>query len=198
MQIFKNLYVAAFATGAIATVASAVLSPRLTPIALSASGGALAGVSLMNEQRRIAELKIREASKVTTAFQQSYATNKGVIQAEEISIYGEIQLERAVAFLSALAEENNGQQIDIGRGVTYIFPHPESTIEAINETAKNWAQAQTQQLQAENQSLRQIITGLQNQQTAAAMAASNNGNRRVAAPNERVAAGSENPWNELL
>lgn len=196
MQIFKNLYAAVLATGAIASVTSTALNPRLLPIALSTSGGALAGVSLMNEQRRIAEMKIREASKVTTAFQQSYANNRGVVQAEEISIYGEIQLDRAVAFLQALAEENNGQQIDVGRGVTYVFPHPESTIEAINEAAKNWAQTQTQQLQTENQSLRQIINGLQNQQ-AASMAAANGGRRRGSQP-EQVSKGPENPWSELL
>lgn len=194
--MLKNLYAAVLATGACATVASAVFNPPVLPIALSASGGALAGLSLMNEQRRMAEIKIREASKVATAFQQSYATNKGVVQAEEISVYGEIEMERAVAFLKALAEEHNGTQIDIGRGVTYVFPHPESTIETINETAKNWVQTQTQQLQAENQSLRQTIAGLQSQQAAAALAATN-GNRRNAAP-ERVAAANENPWNELL
>ncbi len=196
MQIFKNLYVAILATGVTASVASAALNPNLVPISVSTSGGVLAGASLMNERRRVAEMKIREASKVTTAFQQSYATNKGVVQAEEISIYGEIQLDRAAAFLQALAEDNNGQQIDIGRGVTYVFPHPESTIETINEAAKNWAQTQTQQLQTENQSLRQIINGLQNQQ-AASMAATNGSRRRSSQP-EQVAKGPENPWNELL
>jgi hypothetical protein len=151
----------------------------------------------MNEQRRIAETKIREASKVTTAFQQSYAVNKGVVQAEEISIYGEIELEKAVAFLTALAEENNGQQIDVGRGVTYMFPHPESTIEAINKTAQNWAAAQTQQLQNENQNLKQTISNLQNQQLAAAAAAVTNGNRRSAAL-ERITNAKDTSWNELM
>jgi hypothetical protein len=195
--MFRNLYTAVIATGAVATIASAVLDPTVTPFALSASGGALAGVSLMNEQRRIAETKIREASKVTTAFQQSYAVNKGVVQAEEISIYGEIELEKAVAFLTALAEENNGQQIDVGRGVTYMFPHPESTIEAINKTAQNWAAAQTQQLQNENQNLKQTISNLQNQQLAAAAAAVTNGNRRSAAL-ERITNAKDSSWNELM
>jgi hypothetical protein len=195
--MFRNLYTAVIATGAVATIASAVLDPTVTPFALSASGGALAGVSLMNEQRRIAETKIREASKVTTAFQQSYAVNKGVVQAEEISIYGEIELEKAVAFLTALAEENNGQQIDVGRGVTYMFPHPESTIEAINKTAQNWAAAQTQQLQNENQNLKQTISNLQNQQLAAAAAAVTNGNRRSAAL-ERITNAKDTSWNELM
>jgi hypothetical protein len=195
--MFRNLYTAVIATGAVATIASAVLDPTVTPFALSASGGALAGVSLMNEQRRIAETKIREASKVTTAFQQSYAVNKGVVQAEEISIYGEIELEKAVAFLTALAEENNGKQIDVGRGVTYMFPHPESTIEAINRTAQNWAASQTQQLQNENQNLKQTISNLQNQQIAAAAAAVTNGNRRSAAL-ERITNAKDSSWNELM
>jgi len=195
--MFRNLYTAVIATGAVATIASAVLDPTVTPFALSASGGALAGVSLMNEQRRIAETKIREASKVTTAFQQSYAVNKGVVQAEEISIYGEIEFEKAVAFLTALAEENNGQQIDVGRGATYMFPHPESTIETINRTAQSWANAQTQQLQNENQSLKQTIANLQNQQIAAAAAAVTNGNRRSAAL-ERITNAKDSSWNELV
>ena len=190
--MFRNLYTAVIATGAVATIASAVLNPTVTPFALSASGGALAGVSLMNEQRRIAETKIREASKVTTAFQQSYAVNKGVVQAEEISIYGEIELEKAVAFLA-----NNGQQIDVGRGATYMFPHPESTIETINRTAQNWANAQTQQLQTENQSLKQTIANLQNQQLAAAAAAVTNGSRRSAAL-ERITNAKDSSWSELM
>jgi len=189
--MLKNLYTIIFGVGAAASTLTAVVKPELLSIPLAAMGGTLAGASLMNEQRRIAELKIREASKVTTAFQQAYSKNRGIVQAEEISIFGEIPIEKAVAFLDALATEEGGQPIEAGPGKTY----PENALQTLNENAKNWANAQLQQLQAENNSLRQMVATLQRPATnpVAAGIAQARGLQK-----QQKQEAEQNPWNELL
>ena len=193
--MLKNLYTIIFGVGAAASTLTAVVKPELLSIPLAAMGGTLAGASLMNEQRRIAELKFREASKVTTAFQQAYSKNRGIVQAEEISIFGEIPIEKAVAFLDALATEEGGQAIEAGPGKTYAFPHPENALQTLNENAKNWANAQLQQLQAENNSLRQMVATLQRPATnpVAAGIAQARGLQK-----QQKQEAEQNPWNELL
>lgn len=196
-QMIKNLYAYTLIVGGIATAAIAVGRPNLISVPIAATGGGLAGVSASNERRRIAETKVREATKVATAFQMSYSRNRGVVMAEEISIYGEIPLEQAVAFLDALAKENNGQPLPSELGTLFVFPHPENAIEALTNNAQQWAQARVEQLQAENQKLKQDMMNIEQKLNAAAAA--------MAAKNQQVESGrsklrddSIDPWNNLL
>lgn len=193
--MLKNLYSIIIVVGAAVSTTTAIVSPNLFAASLAATGGALAGASTMSERRLNAEMRIREAAKVSTAFQQAYANNRGVIQAEEISIYGDVPMENAIAFLNALAAENNGQVLEGGNGTTYVFPHVENTLKALNDNAKNWAQAQVQQLQQENQNLRQALASIQQQQTAAVAAVANNMRRPATVQSDL---NGENLWEELL
>lgn len=195
--MLKNLYAITAAVGGVMTAIVGYAQPNLISIPIAAVGGGLAGISACSEQRRYAEVKIREATKVATAFQTAYSKNRGLVLAEEISVFGEIPLEQSIAFLGALAQENNGQQIPYEQGNLFLFPHPENAIEALRQNAQAWAQSQVDTLQTENQQLKQSMMNIEQQlnAAAAAMAATN---QQTSARNRKLKDDSIDPWNNLL
>lgn len=195
--MIRNLYAYTLAIGGLATVAVGIQHPQLLSIPIAATGGGLAGVSASNERRRIAETKIREASKVATAFQTSYGRNRGLVLAEEISVFGEIPLEQATAFLDALAKENNGRLLPAEQGTVFSFPHPENVIELLTANAQQWAQSQVEQLQIENQQLKQNMMSIEQKlnSAAAAMAAQS---QQTETRRKKLRDDSIDPWNNLL
>ena len=195
--MIRNLYAYTLAIGGLATVAVGIQHPQLLSIPIAATGGGLAGVSASNERRRIAETKIREASKVATAFQTSYGRNRGLVLAEEISVFGEIPLEQATAFLDALAKENNGRLLPTEQGTVFSFPHPENVIELLTSNAQQWAQSQVEQLQIENQQLKQNMMSIEQKlnSAAAAMAAQS---QQTETRRKKLRDDSIDPWNNLL
>lgn len=195
--MIKNLYAYTLAIGGLATVCVGIQNSEFLSIPIAATGGGLAGVSASNERRRIAETKIREASKVATAFQASYGRNRGLILAEEISVLGDIPLEQAVAFLDALAKENNGRILSSEQGTVFSFPHPENVIETLIANAQQWAQSQVEQLQIENQQLKQNMMGIEQKlnSAAAAMAAQS---QQTETRRKKLRDDSIDPWNNLL
>jgi len=188
----KSIYGPILVVGGIVCGAAAFLQPSLFPVNLAATGGALAGASLVAESRRDSDRKLREAAKVATAFQQSYARNKGVIHPEEISFFGEITLDRAVEFVEQLAEENSGRKVQTETGFVYVFPHPESTVEAITKNMQAWAESQIEGLKKENDQLKAAFTLMQQQQMQAAAQVPVQATRAVRPESK------EDPWKSLL
>ena len=89
----------------------------------------------------------------------------------ELAFLANCPITHAHNFLTAVAEESDGQKISVntGAGVVFNFPHTQSALDNLSKNASNWAQAQTKQLQTELEQHKRAIQMIQAQQAAAKM-----------------------------
>jgi len=147
----------------ITIISAAAVTTNTISSAVGAVGGAVFG-SLCVQARDDKKAKKREeAVRVATAFKASYEKNKGVVLAEELSFFSDINLEEASVFLSALAESQNGQKIPLENTVAYAFPHTENVLDTLTRNSQAWVESRTQPLLVENQNLRQQLAFIQAQ-----------------------------------
>jgi hypothetical protein len=170
LQKIKTLPLA-FILGGAVSVTTALTFPAYTGAGLAFSGGILGGAAVMDKKRQEEEIKREQATRVSTCFTTLYEKNQGLIDPVQLAFFANISADRAHAFLLSLAESNNGQKIatEQGVGVVFNFPHPDNVLERLSKNATEWAQAQTQQLQAELEQHKRILQFMQAQQAAASL-----------------------------
>jgi hypothetical protein len=170
LQKIKTIPVALILGGA-AGIATAITAPQYVGAALAFSGGILGGAAVVEKRRETQEIKREQATRVSTCFSTLYEKNQGLIDPVQLAFFSNISVDRAHAFLSSLAEGNNGQKIptDQGVGVVFNFPHPDNALERLSKNAADWAQAQTQKLEAELDQYKRAVQFMQAQQAAAAL-----------------------------
>ena len=155
------------AIGGAASLLTAYFQPAVFTSVLAASGGALAGASVIAEKKREHENVISEAARVTTAFSQLYDLNKGIVSVEQLAYIAHVAPERIKEFLDRLSEQQKGQLITTEKGVVYSFPHPAHVLTELTNNAQNWATSQHNELLEQVNILQQRLTMLTIQQTAA-------------------------------
>jgi len=186
--------------GLAGTIAAAVLQPVTVGPVLGATGAAMGATAFALDMRRREEETADEANRVSNAFNFLYESNKGLVSPNQLSLLTGTPLARIEAFLSALANEQNGQFIPMQTGMIVSFPHPQNTLQELTNNANAWAQSQTEQMSQENQKLRQQIALINAARVAKASQASA---APTPAPNGVVPPPSQNqkqvePWNNLL
>ena len=172
LQKIKTIPVALI-LGGIAGIATAFTAPQYVGAALAFSGGLLGGASVVERRRSEDEIKREQATRVTSCFATLYEKNQGLIDPVQLAFFSNISLEKSHNFLSTLAENSNGQKIptDQGIGVFFNFPHPDNVLDGLTKNASDWAQAQTQKLEAEVEQYKRAMQFMQVQQAASALAA---------------------------
>lgn len=187
----KHLFSSLVLVGAAGTLSTAVVRPEYISVAMSATGGMLAGASVANEYRRKSEENAVEAAKVAKVFTYLYEQNKGLLIPEQLAFNADISFDKAKVFLSALAESEGGQEIPTEKSVMYKMPHPENVLDQLTANATAWAENRNTALVNENMTLKQQLAMVQNvitkmnQVTTQQQAA-------VAAPD------SPDPWKNLI
>jgi hypothetical protein len=148
-------------------------------------------------QRQDEEEKRIESTRVAKTFSFLYENNKGLIGAEQLAFNADIDIERAVVFLDALAAEQRGQVINTSTGKVYNFPHPSNALDELTKNASAWAEARCEPLLQEIGSLQHRVTILQ-AQAAVAKTAIPEVSSQVFAANNRPPEVATDPWNNLL
>jgi hypothetical protein len=156
----KLFFSGALATAVVASLSSAAFAPQVFSSVLAASGGVLAGMSLLGEQKRSKEQEALEATQVTASFSQLYESNKGIISPQQLSVHTGVPLDRILEFLDNLATEQKGQRITANDTLIYSFPHPKNALSELTANAQNWAAAQTESLMGQIGALQQRLTML--------------------------------------
>jgi polyhydroxyalkanoate synthesis regulator phasin len=164
LKIMLKLFTTTLLAGIVGSTLAAIYRPGITAIPFSVAGGVLAGASLVNEEKRKRIRKESETLRVSTAFQYSYDKNKGIIAAEELAFFGDIDRNVAEEFLQDLAQENNGTEYEIGENKVYVFPHPQNILENIYNNAKlatDQVSDEVRRLSDENSNLKKALLDLQ-------------------------------------
>jgi hypothetical protein len=177
--------------------AATLLSPSAAPVVAAGFGGGLCGATLLNGKRQDEEEKRIESTRVAKTFSFLYENNKGLIGAEQLAFNADIDIERAVVFLDALAAEQRGQVINTSTGKVYNFPHPSNALDELTKNASAWAEARCEPLLQEIGSLQHRVTILQ-AQAAVAKTAIPEVSSQVFAANNRPPEVATDPWNNLL
>ena len=159
-KTLKNTLLAT--TGATIIGATAV-ALNSVPSAIAAIGGAVFGSLCVQSSEGAKAKKREEAIRVASAFKNAYERNKGVVLAEELSFFADIDLETATVFLNALSESQNGQKISIDNTVAFTFPHTQSVLDTLTKNSQAWVESRTQPLLIENQTLKQQLSLIQAQ-----------------------------------
>ena len=190
--------------GVAGTIAAAIMQPQAVGVVLAASGGAMGAAAATAEIKRRDQDKAEEANRVSNAFNYLYETNRGLIAPNQLSVLSGVELPKIEIFLSALANEQNGQFIPLQSGNAVNFPHPANMVQEMTTNATEWAKSQTNALIAENQQLKQRMTLINAARMSKAgvggpppRAAAPNG----AAPRPPIQSPQEppvEPWNNLL
>ena len=187
--------------GIAGTVATLFLQPQAAGAILGATGGAMGATAAVGEIKRRDEDRADEANRVSNAFNYLYETNRGLVAPNQLSVLSGVELSKIEQFLSALANEQNGQFIPLQAGSAVNFPHPANMVQEMTTNATAWAKTQTDQLIAENQQLKQRMTLI----NAARMSKAGVGGPppRPAAPNGAAPRPQQSepvvePWNNLL
>jgi hypothetical protein len=182
LQKIKTIPVALILGGA-AGIATAITAPQYVGSALAFSGGLLGGAAVVERRREEQEIKREQATRVSTCFSTLYEKNQGLIDPVQLAFFSNISVDRAHAFLTSLAEGNNGQKIptDQGVGVVFNFPHPDNVLERLSKNAAEWAQAQTQKLEEELEQYKRAVQFMQAQQAASSLT-------------PKAAAREQDPW----
>lgn len=177
--------------------AATLLSPSAAPVVAAGFGGGLCGATLLNGKRRDEEEKKVESTRVAKTFSFLYENNKGLIGAEQLAFNADIDIERAVVFLDALAAEQRGQVINTSTGKIYNFPHPSNALDELTKNASAWAEARCEPLLQEIGSLQNKVTILQ-AQAAVTKTAIPEVSSQIFAANNRPPEVATDPWNNLL
>jgi hypothetical protein len=173
--------------------AATILSPSAAPVVAAGFGGGLCGATLLSNKQKDDEEKKIESARVAKTFSFLYENNKGLIGAEQLAFNADIDIERAVVFLDALAAEQRGQVINTSTGKVYNFPHPSNALDELSA----WAEARCEPLLQEIGSLQHKVTILQ-AQAAVAKTAIPEVSSQVFTANNRPPEVATDPWNNLL
>ena len=177
--------------------AATILSPSAAPVVAAGFGGGLCGATLLSGKQKDDEEKKIESARVAKTFSFLYENNKGLIGAEQLAFNADIDIERAVVFLDALAAEQRGQVINTSTGKVYNFPHPSNALDELTKNASAWAEARCEPLLQEIGSLQHKVTILQ-AQAAVAKTAIPEVSSQVFTANNRPPEVATDPWNNLL
>lgn len=194
-NLLRNSLLAAAGTTIIGASASAM---NVVPSAAAAIGGAVFGTLCVRTGEDTKNRKREEAVRVASAFKNAYERNKGLVLAEELSFFADINLEVAKVFLDALAEAQNGQKIPTENTMVYAFPHTQNVLDTLTKNSQAWVESRTQPLLVENQNLKQQLAFIQAQiqQQAASQPASTW--EQPASTIEQNAQAAVDPWKKLL
>jgi hypothetical protein len=144
-------FLLATAVGAAASIATAITAPQFVGGGLAFTGGLIGGAAIAKERSLKASLEQEQTARVTQTFTSLYEINRGIIEPVQLAFLSNIPLSRADAFLTTLAEANNGQKVTVQDGLTVVFafPHSSAALDELTQNAQKWAAAQTQQLNDE-------------------------------------------------
>jgi hypothetical protein len=170
LRLNPNLTLAVAGTIGIG-VAAIATAPQQLGAALAFGGGLIGGAGIGRERAIRQKRNEEAATRVTACFTALYEANRGVVDPMQLGILANIPGDQAHAFLTGLAENTNGQKITVkqGAGVVFAFPHSQSALDELTINARKWAEAQTQQLNAELTQHKQALQYIQLQQAAAAI-----------------------------
>jgi hypothetical protein len=195
-KTLKNTLLAT--TGATIIGATAV-ALNSVPSAIAAIGGAVFGSLCVQSSESTKAKKREEAIRVASAFKNAYDRNKGVVLAEELSFFADIDLETATVFLNALTESQNGQKISIDNTVAFTFPHTQSVLDTLTKNSQAWVESRTQPLLIENQTLKQQLAFIQAQiQTQQVQQQTVSSWASPPEPVEQKTTAEVDPWKKLL
>lgn len=177
--------------------AATLINPSATPVVAAGFGGGLCGATLLSGKRKDDEAEKIESARVAKTFSFLYESNKGLIGAEQLAFNADIDVERAVVFLDALAAEQRGQVINTSTGKVYNFPHPANALDELTKNASAWADARCQPLLQEIGALQHKVTVMQAQVAVQRNQESDLPNQ-VFASNNNPPQSPTDPWNNLL
>lgn len=169
-RLNPNLTLAVLA-GAAVGIATAITAPQFVGASFAFAGGLIGGASISRERALKQRYQDEVATRVTNCFSALYEANRGIVDPIQLSVLANIPGDKAHGFLMQLAENTNGEKIMVkqGAGVVFAFPHSQSALDELTANAKNWAEAQTQQLAAELNQHKQALQYIQLQQAAATL-----------------------------
>jgi len=175
---------------ALVVISSAVTNPNTLPVALAGAGSLLAGASIAKEVSSKKEKEVAEATRVSVVFSELYEQYKGVINPEQLCVRSDIDLSKGLMFLEALAENQNGQRIELPEGVFFRFPHTDHILDRLTANAAAWADSRIEPIIKENSALKQQLLMIQSAAIKAATPA-------PAVTTPGVGSG-EDPWQNLI
>jgi hypothetical protein len=170
IRLNPNLTLAVVASAAVG-ITTAITAPQFVGASFAFAGGLIGGAGIGRERVLRQKRNEETSNRVTSCFAALYEANRGIIDPMQLGILANIPGDQAHAFLTGLAETTNGQKITVkqGAGIVFAFPHSQSALDELTANARKWAEAQTQQLNAELNQHKQALQYLQLQQAAATM-----------------------------
>lgn len=150
-------------------ITTAITAPQYVGASLAFAGGLIGGSAVAREKTQKKAREQETAIRVTSCFSSLYESNRGIIDPVQLAFLSNVSVDKAHDFLTALAENNNGQKVPVktGVGVVFSYPHTQAALDELTANAKKWAQDQTQQMAAELDEHKRAIQYLQLQQAAA-------------------------------
>lgn len=170
IRLNPNLTLAVVASAAVG-ITTAITAPQFVGASFAFAGGLIGGAGIGHERALKQKRNAETSNRVTSCFAALYEANRGIIDPMQLGILANIPGDQAHAFLTGLAETTNGQKITVkqGAGVVFAFPHSQSALDELTANARKWAEAQTQQLNAELSQHKQALQYMQLQQAAAVL-----------------------------
>jgi hypothetical protein len=186
-----NCYTGTIAIGGITSVLALFISPNFVAAPLSFTGGALAGASVIEKRRYEEEEGLTTSGQVSGAFRALYDRNRGIISPVELAIASDIDVDIASDYLTALANDTNGQKIQGASQNDFIFsfPHSSNVLDELTKNAQNWAQAQLETTTQQNVILTQKLDEANQIIRVAQMA-------QAAAPRQTVQRTNDDLWGQ--
>jgi hypothetical protein len=188
-----NLFNSLTGFSACVVLFSAVTNPTNLSLAFTGAGALLAGASVASEVSRKREKTAAEAGRVAASFGLLYDQNKGMVIPEQLCVSSDISLDKAMVFLDALADAQNGEKVMLQDTVFFKFPHPENILDQLTANATAWAESRLDGVLRENSVLKQQLLMFQ-------AAALNTAGAPAAIPQAAVPPPikEDDPWQNLL
>jgi hypothetical protein len=170
IRLNPNLTLAVVASAAVG-ITTAITAPQFVGASFAFAGGLIGGAGIGRERALRQKRNDEAATRVTACFSALYEANRGIVDPLQLGMLANIPGDQAYAFLTGLAETTNGQKISVkqGGGAVFAFPHSQSALDELTANARKWAEAQTQQLNAELSQHKQALQYMQLQQAAAVL-----------------------------
>lgn len=188
-----NLFSSLTGFSASVVLFSAIFNPSNLPVAFAGAGALLAGLSVAKENSRSREATAAEAARVATSFGLLYEQNRGLIVPEQLCVSSDISMDKALMFLEALAEAQNGEKVYVQDALFFRFQHPENVLDQLTANATAWAESRIDGVLKENSVLKQQLLMIQSAAIQAAGKAPGVPQASIQPP-----PASDDPWQNLL
>jgi len=161
----------AVVASAVVGVTTAATNPQFVGFSYAFAGGLIGGAGIATEKSLRQKQKSETATRVASCFAALYEANKGIVDPTQLGVIANIPFDLAHAYLTDIAERTNGQKISVkqGSGAVFVYPHTQSALDELTTNAKNWADAQTKQLNEELNQHKQALQFMRLQQASAAV-----------------------------